>query len=238
MAINKKLIHFKSKQKFEEELAKGSILDTSIVFIQDSKEISTHGTLYKTVNWSVLGPRPITIGDIVYKSNDEFKVVRIEEWNYDLGELYGIILNEPVNNNCTILYLKIDGIPTYKKLTYNSTLPSLTGSGLNNSSKLLEHNDLNVECCYYIPNMDELNLLIQNLDLINNSLNQIAYYSYAFNNCTLQSSTIECYTGHDYFIHCKSIENFQFVKDITEKGSNNSSGKNFRFILIGNVSYT
>ncbi len=46
MAINKKLIHFKSKQKFEEELAKGSILDTSIVFIQDSKEIWTHGNLF------------------------------------------------------------------------------------------------------------------------------------------------------------------------------------------------
>ena len=54
MAINKKLIHFKNKQNFENEVANNNILDTSIVFIQDSKEISTHGTLYKTVNWSVL----------------------------------------------------------------------------------------------------------------------------------------------------------------------------------------
>ena len=54
MAINKKLIHFKNKQKFEEELANNNILNTSIVFIQDSKEISTHGTVYKTVCWSVL----------------------------------------------------------------------------------------------------------------------------------------------------------------------------------------
>lgn len=46
MAINKKLIHFKSKQKFNEELAKGNILDTSIVFIQETTEIYTHGTLY------------------------------------------------------------------------------------------------------------------------------------------------------------------------------------------------
>ena len=46
MAINKKLIHFKSKQKFNEELANGNILDTSIVFIQDSKEIYTHGQYY------------------------------------------------------------------------------------------------------------------------------------------------------------------------------------------------
>ena len=46
MAINKKLIHFKSKKKFEEELANNNILDTSLVFIQDSKEIWTHGTYF------------------------------------------------------------------------------------------------------------------------------------------------------------------------------------------------
>ena len=55
MAINKKLIHFKNKERFEEELANNNILDSSIVFIQDSKEISTHGTVYKSVNWSILG---------------------------------------------------------------------------------------------------------------------------------------------------------------------------------------
>ena len=54
MAINKNLIHFKNKEKFEEELANNNILDKSIVFIQDSKEISTHGTVYKTVCWSIL----------------------------------------------------------------------------------------------------------------------------------------------------------------------------------------
>ena len=54
MAINKKLIHFKNKENFDSEVANGNILDSSIVFIQDSKEISTHGTVYKTVNWSVL----------------------------------------------------------------------------------------------------------------------------------------------------------------------------------------
>lgn len=56
MAINKKLIHFKNKENFDNEVANGNILDTSICFIQDSKEISTHGTVYKTVNWSVLEP--------------------------------------------------------------------------------------------------------------------------------------------------------------------------------------
>lgn len=46
MAINKKLIHFKTKQKFNEELANGNILETSIVFISDTQEIYTHGTFY------------------------------------------------------------------------------------------------------------------------------------------------------------------------------------------------
>lgn len=54
MAINKKLIHFKKKETFDQKVANNEVLDTSIVFIQDSKEIHTHGTTYKSVNWSVL----------------------------------------------------------------------------------------------------------------------------------------------------------------------------------------
>lgn len=46
MAINKKLIHFNRKEVFEEKLANNEILDTSIVFIKDSKEIWTHGTYF------------------------------------------------------------------------------------------------------------------------------------------------------------------------------------------------
>ena len=50
--VDSTLVHFKTKENFKRE--KGNILDSSIVFIQDSKEISTHGTVYKSVNWSVL----------------------------------------------------------------------------------------------------------------------------------------------------------------------------------------
>ena len=46
MAINKKLIHFNYKSKFEKELANGNILPTSIIFIRDTKEIWTHGQFY------------------------------------------------------------------------------------------------------------------------------------------------------------------------------------------------
>ena len=65
MAINKKLIHFNSKSNFMSEAngvnnspetptgedgTYGQIKETSIVFIKESKEIWTHGNLYKSVN--------------------------------------------------------------------------------------------------------------------------------------------------------------------------------------------
>lgn len=39
MAINKKLIRFKTLANFENNLAEGNILNTSIVFIEDAKKI-------------------------------------------------------------------------------------------------------------------------------------------------------------------------------------------------------
>ena len=53
MAINKKLIHFNKKEDFEREVANGNILDKSIVFIKDSKEIYTHGTIYGSGSGSI-----------------------------------------------------------------------------------------------------------------------------------------------------------------------------------------
>ena len=46
MAINKKLIHFTNKVNFLNEYNKGNILPTSIVFIQDAKQIWTHEEFY------------------------------------------------------------------------------------------------------------------------------------------------------------------------------------------------
>lgn len=90
MAINKKLIHFKTKENFENEVANGNILDNSIVFIQDSKEISTHGTVYKSVNWSVLGPELITF-TIIGKSYQAEEGMTWGEWvnsDYNTGGFY------------------------------------------------------------------------------------------------------------------------------------------------------
>lgn len=72
MAINKKLIHFNRKEVFEEKLANNEILDTSIVFVKDSKEIYTHGNLYKSVNWSVLEKEMITftVNGVLYSAEN------------------------------------------------------------------------------------------------------------------------------------------------------------------------
>lgn len=74
MPIDKKLIHFNYKDTFmsadgvnnnvetpntgtSEEARNaeyGNLKGTSIVFIKDSREIWTHGNLYKSVNWSII----------------------------------------------------------------------------------------------------------------------------------------------------------------------------------------
>lgn len=50
MAIQKKLIHFKKLESFQEQLDSNNILDTSIVFIQDAKLIWTHGQYYGSID--------------------------------------------------------------------------------------------------------------------------------------------------------------------------------------------
>lgn len=56
MAIDKKLIHFKTKDKFNEQKDAGNIKETSIVFIKDSNSIYTHNTEYQFIEWSYLIP--------------------------------------------------------------------------------------------------------------------------------------------------------------------------------------
>lgn len=52
MAIDKKLIHFNTKDVFDQK--KDQIKDSSIVFVKDSNEIYTHGEEYQFVGWSIL----------------------------------------------------------------------------------------------------------------------------------------------------------------------------------------
>ena len=60
MAINKKLIHFQNKTNFETQNANNNILPTSICFIKDTKEIYTHDTFYKAINWAIIEDPTVT----------------------------------------------------------------------------------------------------------------------------------------------------------------------------------
>ena len=60
--IENTLLHFKTKTAFNIELEAGNIKDDSITFVQDSKEIITHGESYKGVSWHSAG----TVSDGVY----------------------------------------------------------------------------------------------------------------------------------------------------------------------------
>lgn len=110
MAINKKIIHFKNKKNFDNEVANGNILDTSIVFIQDTQEIYTHGTFYdgstinlKTINGeSILGE-----GDLIVESG-----AKVYTWNWD-GESETVTLSQEEYDNIVeadIVVLNIGGI--------------------------------------------------------------------------------------------------------------------------------
>ena len=92
MAINKKLIHFNEKQNFDNKVANNEILDTSIVFVKDSKEIWTHGNLYKSVNWSVLKPVIALAGDIAYWDGSKVKTVLQNKWDASLGTPVGVVV--------------------------------------------------------------------------------------------------------------------------------------------------
>ena len=109
MAIDKKLIRFKNKEKFKSDgvnnsiepptsgdesqgnAVYGQIKGTSIVFIEDSREIWTHGRLYKSANWSVLEKLP----QFLYLG---------EYYNFREGMTWEEWLNSEYNiDNCYIL---------------------------------------------------------------------------------------------------------------------------------------
>lgn len=81
MAINKKLIHFKTKAAFEAQLAGSNILDTSIVFIKDANLIWTHGTYYGKGE-IYIGINEPTNGEVVWinPDTDEMKYWNGLEW--------------------------------------------------------------------------------------------------------------------------------------------------------------
>ena len=90
MAINKKLIHFKTRAAFEAQLAGSNILDTSIVFIQDANLIWTHGTYYCLPSDDVVisnGIEPDNDQDLWIDTSDNTTAVSVEEAPTD-GNMY------------------------------------------------------------------------------------------------------------------------------------------------------
>ena len=88
MAINKKLIHFKTRAAFEAQL--NNILDTSIVFIQDANLIWTHGTYYCLPSDEVVisnGIEPDNDQDLWIDTSDNTTVAVVEEAPID-GNTY------------------------------------------------------------------------------------------------------------------------------------------------------
>ena len=90
MAINKKLIHFKTRAAFEIQLADNNILDTSIVFIQDANLIWTHGTYYCLPSDDVVisnGIEPDNDQDLWVDTSDDVAVAFVKEAPTD-GKMY------------------------------------------------------------------------------------------------------------------------------------------------------
>lgn len=90
MAINKKLIHFKTRAAFEAQLAGSNILDTSIVFIQDANLIWTHGTYYCLPSDDVVisnGIEPDNDQDLWIDTSDNTTIIPIKDAPID-GNTY------------------------------------------------------------------------------------------------------------------------------------------------------
>ena len=133
MAINKKLIHFKTRAAFEAQLAGSNILDTSIVFIQDANLIWTHGTYYCLPSDEVIisnGIEPDNDQDLWIDTSDNTTVTFVKEapidgnmyvrkngtWVVTLNEVY-VGETEPTNGE-VIWINPTDNITKYK---YNDT---------------------------------------------------------------------------------------------------------------------
>ena len=150
MAINKKLIHFKSKEQFNIELANGNILDTSIVFIKETKEVWTHGQLYNCSGFDASGI-----------------IANIENLTSEVQE------NESVTSAAiSDLYSKIGGgsasgsgiqiVSNVSELDPNAELGSVAcvaqeGSGMSWTS---------LRNLYHTPSDGDLSQIIKNLSLV------------------------------------------------------------------------
>lgn len=85
-------IYAQTKDLFLDKLNAGEVLDEAIAFIEDTKEIWTHGQIYKNVNWDVLISPPQNAGDVVYYANGTLNVTPLSSYNESMGTAVGVIV--------------------------------------------------------------------------------------------------------------------------------------------------
>ena len=85
--MEKRFIHFKSKESFLSQV--DTISDTSIVFIQDTQQLYTHGTFYN-------GGKDILIQDSISDENGLITIPVLEGYEYIGGQAYYISSNQPL----------------------------------------------------------------------------------------------------------------------------------------------
>ena len=100
MAINKKLIHFQKSADFQAQLSAGNILDTSIVFIKDAKQIYTHGQIY---------PCPYTLEELTALLNNKANLSKLDEYLTITDANNTFIKSIPVANGTTAGIVKTGG---------------------------------------------------------------------------------------------------------------------------------
>ena len=147
MAINKKLIHFKTRAAFEIQLADKNILDTSIVFIQDANLIWTHGTYYCLPSDDVVisnGIEPDNDQDLWVDTSDNIAVTFVKEapidgkmyvrkngaWVVTLNEVY-VGETEPTNGE--VIWIN----PDTDEMQYFNGIQWVTVSGKNSKEETL-----------------------------------------------------------------------------------------------------
>ena len=99
MAINKKFIHFKRKSTFRRELEAGNILNTSIVFIADAKQIYLNGSYFSENTLFNLSDLLSTVsGDLTSTDTSNEAIVKLykqlQEVDTNTNDLIKILMQE------------------------------------------------------------------------------------------------------------------------------------------------
>ena len=155
--INKKLINFASKANFDTRLANGDIDNRSIIFINDTKQIWTHGTFYDgSTNFLPLSGGTLT-GDLntnssIYMTGDN-TVLTLKDSTLGFGKKSGtgpqIVTASGSNITFSILNSAILNSANITAGTL-TTLATLSTTGVFNAVGGLQENGTSLATKYYL----------------------------------------------------------------------------------------